>query len=126
MVQKPVINPEVEALLRRSETARRRLAYDLAMLKHRVDVPARVKESLQTHPTGWLGGSLVTGLIASLALRRRKPKKTTTEEKVRKAGLTGLLLTAGGALVRPMVKSLVTGYLQKALAGRLGQGRDPH
>ncbi|MFD0895851.1 hypothetical protein KBB96_07880 [Luteolibacter ambystomatis] len=125
MVQKPVISPEIEALLKRSETARRRLAYDLAVLKHRVDVPARVKESLQTHPTGWLGGSLVTGLIASLALRRRKPKKTT-EEKVRKAGLAGLLLTAGGALARPVVKSLVTGYLQRTLAGRLGQGRDPH
>ncbi|MGC4015926.1 MAG: hypothetical protein QM755_15585 [Luteolibacter sp.] len=123
MVQKSVTSPEIEALLKRSETARRRLAYDISMLKHRVDVPARVKESLQNNPTGWLGGSLVTGLLASLALRRRKPKKTA-EEKVRKAGLAGLMLTAGGALVRPVVKSLVTGYLQKTLANRVGHGRD--
>ncbi|BCU79109.1 hypothetical protein llg_38240 [Luteolibacter sp. LG18] len=117
-----MINPEIEALLRRSETARRRLAYDLAALKHRVDVPARMKESLQTNPTGWIGGSLVTGLLASFALRRKKPKRV--EEKVRRAGLTGLLLTAGGALIKPALKSLATNYLQRTLASRLGSRHD--
>jgi hypothetical protein len=119
MVQKPLIDPTIDALLRRSETARRRLAYDIGELKHRVDVPARLKESLQMNPSRWLGGSLVAGLVSSFMLRRRKPRAAPLEKKVQRAGLTGLALTAGGALVRPMLTSLVKGYLQRTLASRL-------
>jgi hypothetical protein len=120
MVQKSLIDPKIDALLRRSETARRRLAFDLGELKHRVDVPARLKESLQMNPSRWLGGSLVAGLVSSFVLRRRKPKAVPLEKKVQRAGLAGLALTAGGALVRPILTSLVKGYLQRTLASRLG------
>jgi len=127
MVQKIVTDPAIEALLRQSEAARRRLAYDIAALRHQVDVPARLKESLQLHPTGWIGGSLAAGLLTSMAFRRRKAKPAVaTEEKVRRAGLTGLALTAGGALLKPMVKSLVAGYLRKKLSAHLAPDHHPH
>lgn len=118
MVQETPTSPAIAALLRRSETARRRLSYDIAAFKHRVDVPARVRESLQTNPTGWIGGSLLAGLLGSLALKRRKTKPV--QEKAKRAGVAGLLLTAAGALLRPMVKSWLAGYLQHSLSSRLG------
>lgn len=118
MVQKSLTTPSVQELLRRSETARRRLGYDIAAFKRKLDVPARMKESLQKHPTGWVGGSVVAGLLTSFLLRGRKPKPLK-EEKVRRAGLAGLALTAGGALMRPLVKSVVTSYLRKKLSSNL-------
>lgn len=113
MVQNPQA-PAVTELLRRSQLARERLTVDLAEFKHRVDVPGRLKDSLQSNPTAWIGGGLAAGLMASLALRRGR----SAPEKTRRAGLTGLALTAAGAVARPMLKAWLGGKLRDALASR--------
>lgn len=110
----PSQDPTVESLIRRSQAARDRISLDLARLRYKADVPARVKDSLRSNPLGWLGGSLATGLLASFALHKGKPKP---EKKVRR-GLTGLALTAAGALLKPMVKTWLTGRLHQSLASR--------
>lgn len=114
MVQNPQA-PAVADLLRRSQAARDRLSLDIAQFKHRVDVPGRLKESLNSNPTGWIGGGLLAGLLASLALRRQKQP-----EPKRRSGLAGLALTAAGALARPLVKSWLTGKLRNSLESRSG------
>ena len=57
-----------EALIRRAEAARRQLSAEYAAIRHRLDVPARVKDSLRNNPLGWVGGSLAAGLAASTLL----------------------------------------------------------
>ena len=106
--------PAVNELLRRSQLARERLSVDLAEFKHRLDVPGRLKDSLQSNPTGWIGGGLAAGLLASLAIRRGKP----APEKKRRSGITGLALTAAGAVARPMLKAWLGGKLRDTLAAR--------
>ena len=104
-------------LIRRSQAARERLGVDLADLRHRFDVPSRIRHSLDSHPIGWIGGGLAAGLLASLALRRPKPAV-----QKRKAGLSGLALTAAGALARPLLKAWLSGRLASVMS--LRQDRD--
>ena len=104
---------KLRSLISRSQAARERLSVDIADFKHRIDLPSRLRHSLNTHPAGWIGGGLVAGLLASLSFRRQKP----APEKKR-SGLTGLALTAAGALARPMLKSWLAGRFSSALASR--------
>ena len=107
----PLSNSEkIQRLIRTSEQARAVLGSEIRAAKHRLDVPSRVKDSLRSHPTGWLGGSAVAGLAASL-LFRRKPKV----EKVKKKGLIGLVLTLLLAAARPLIQAWATGKVRDYL-----------
>ena len=113
MVQNPQPT-EVADLIRRSQLARERLSIDLSEFRHRVDVPGRFKDSLNSNPTGWIGGGLAAGLLASLAFRRGKP----AQPQHKRAGLTRLALSAAGALARPMLKAWLGGKLRETLTAR--------
>lgn len=94
---------ELERLIRLGEAARSSLEVEAISLKQRFDVPARLKDSLKSHPTGWLVGSLASGLAASMLFSRRPPAR---EKKSRSLPLTllGLSLTA----VRPIARVWLT------------------
>ncbi|NJR41639.1 MAG: hypothetical protein HC767_02195 [Akkermansiaceae bacterium] len=62
---------EIQRLIKLSESARVCLSREANLLKHRLDVPARLRSSLKENPTGWLFGSLGSGLVASLFFRRK-------------------------------------------------------
>ena len=103
-------NREIERLIRLSETSRSCLENEAIALKQRLDVPTRMRESLKSHPAGWVVGSLASGLAASLIFRR---KAAATEKKHRSLPLTllGLTLTA----VRPLAKVWLTGQVKNYL-----------
>jgi hypothetical protein len=117
MAQKSASSEGIEALIRRSEAARRRLACDYATFRHRIDLPARVKDSLRNHPLGWVGGSLTAGLLASTLLRT-KPKEESPRPAKRRRGLAGFALTAATAVAKPMIRAWLTRRLQGQLADR--------
>jgi hypothetical protein len=104
---------QIERLIRLSESSRSRLQEEAVALKQRFDVPARVRNSLKGHPTGWMLGSLGAGLVASWVLRRPAP---VTEKKHR-----GLLLSLLGLTVsalQPFAKTWLTEQLKNHLTGR--------
>ena len=106
---------EIERLIRLSEKSRACLGSEAASLKQRLDVPARIRGSLKQHPTGWLLGSLASGLAASLLFRR----KTVVKEKKHRSlpfALLGLTLTA----VRPFAKVWLTDQVKNYLVGQRG------
>lgn len=105
---------EIEQLIRLSDNARSRLEQDVRSLKHRLDVPARLRDSLKSHPSGWLLGSLASGFVASM-LMRRKSAPSVVSKKNRSLPLTlmGLALTA----VRPLAKVWLTGHVKNYLTG---------
>lgn len=110
--------PEIERLIRTSESARASLESEAELLRKRLDVPARIRTSLKSHPTGWLVGSLVSGLAASL-LFGRKPQaqaQAVAEKKRRSLPLTllGLSLTA----VRPFAKVWLTDQVKHYFAAQ--------
>ncbi len=104
---------EIDRLIRLAESARSTMESEAISLKHRLDVPSRIRDSLRTHPTGWLFGSVASGLAASL-LFRRKPARAEKPTRGMALTLLGLLLT----VVRPMAKVWLTGQLKNFLAAR--------
>lgn len=104
---------EIERLIRLGAAARFCLENEATLLRQRLDVPARIRGSLKSHPTGWLFGSLASGLAASLLFRGKSsaPKKPRTLP----TALLGLTLTA----VRPLAKVWLTGQVKNYLAAKL-------
>ena len=113
MDQKSQENPDIQQLIRLSDQARSCLNSEAAELRLKLDVPMRVRNSLRDHPGQWLMGSMGTGLIASLLLRR-KPAK---EKKSRRfpSTLLGITLTAA----RPLAKVWLANHAKQWLAARL-------
>jgi|SRR6478752_3066041 len=110
-------NPEIERLIRISESARSCLQDEAISLRRRLDVPARVRDSLKSHPMGWVLGSLGSGLVASLLFRRKAApaasKAATTSHRGRFATLLGLGLTAAQPLLKAWLTRQLTGYLAR-------------
>jgi len=97
---------EVEALIRRLEASREGLGEHLTDLRQKLDVPARIKGSVQGKPWLWFGGSLGLGYVASRALRR--PKKAKKKNK-----WLGFLLTTGFTIFKPTLTRVITSELQR-------------
>jgi hypothetical protein len=111
---------EIEALIRRSRAARQELKTAYAAFRHKLDVPARVKDSLRAHPLGWFGGSLATGLLASFFVSKghsHKNTETAAEPKKKRAGLGGFALTAAASMAKPLVKAWLAKKLRGPSAG---------
>ncbi|MEK7952493.1 hypothetical protein [Luteolibacter soli] len=102
---------QTEALIARLAASRSDLGRDVAILRHRLDVPARVKESVMSKPLAWFGGSLGAGLVASFLLRGRK--SAPKQEKVVRRSLWGLALSGAFTLARPALQTWATNELQK-------------
>jgi hypothetical protein len=92
-----------EALSARLAASRTAVAADLATLRHRLDVPARMKDSILSKPLAWFGGSLGVGLLASMLLKRPRP---APQMPVRAAkSLWKIALGGAFALARPALQT---------------------
>jgi alpha-beta hydrolase superfamily lysophospholipase len=102
---------QAEALIARLAASRSAVGHDLAVLRHRLDVPARVKESVMAKPLAWFGGSLGAGLIASFLLKGRKSRPKP--EKVVRRSLWSLALGGAFTLARPALQTWAMSELRK-------------
>lgn len=100
---------ETEALIQRLEASRSSLGDRVVGLRQRLDVPARIKGSVQGKPWLWFGGAMGAGWIVSRILRR--PKKTKKSQK--KNPFIGFALTTGFAILKPVLRQVVTNELQR-------------
>lgn len=123
MDQEPPTNPEIRELILSSAAARSCLECEAAALRRRLDVPARVRESLKNQPLGWLLGSMAAGLAASFLIRR----KPATARKTRglKSRLLGLVLTTARPLVKIWLTRLLKQWVAGTLSARLAGTGDP-
>jgi hypothetical protein len=106
---------EIQRLIRASDSARHTLQSEATLLRQKLDVPARLRASLKSSPTGWLMGSLASGFGLSLLFRRQAPPQ---EKKKRSLPITllGLTLTAA----RPLAKIWLADQAKNYLSNRLG------
>lgn len=111
MDRKSTEKAEIERLIRLSESARVCLASEADRIKERFDIPARIRGSLGAHPATWLFGSLASGLVASLFLRRRRKPAAETKRRGVAGMLLGLTLTAA----RPLAKVWLSNQLGRLL-----------
>jgi hypothetical protein len=103
---------ERQALITRLSASRADLGRDVAVLRRRLDVPARVKESVMSKPLTWFGGSLGAGLVASFLLKGRKSSPPKQEQVVRRS-LWSLALGGIFTLARPALQTWATNELKK-------------
>lgn len=61
----------IRELIDQASQARAQLARESQRLRRKLDIPARIRESLKEHPVRWLCGSLSSGIAASFLMRRR-------------------------------------------------------
>lgn len=117
-------NAEVERLIQRAAASRTALSDHLMTLRHRADIPARLKENIQSHRALWFGGSALFGLAATSLLRntfgifrKKSPVYLGGPAPVaqKRKGLTGMALTLALTLAKPAIKSFVITALKKRL-----------
>lgn len=103
-----------EALIARIEASRATLTTEAHRLRHRLDVPARLKDSVLSKPLAWFGGSLGAGLAASLLFRGRRRRERRVAP-VAKRSLLAVL--AGGlfTLIRPLLQEWALGALKNRI-----------
>lgn len=116
-------NPELTALIRRNEAARRALSGEWQVLRRRLDIPARVTENIRKNRTVWFAGSAALGLLAS-SWFRRKPAAPIKASPSRK-GLLSIALGTAFTLAKPALKGWALSELQKRLIPRKTPPRGP-
>ena len=102
---------QIERLIQLSANSRARLESEAIRIKQRFDIPAKIRGSLNEHPTSWLLGSLASGLVGSLLISRR-PK---TSSKPQRRGMIGVMLGLAVTAARPMAKVWVSNQFAKWL-----------
>lgn len=112
MDRKSPAHAEVQRLIELSAAARSCLHGEVRALRRRLDVPARLRGSLQHHPATWMFGSLASGLAASLVFRRKPP--TAKPSRGIPAKMLGVVWTAS----RPLVKIWLADQVKNWLAGQ--------
>lgn len=122
MAREIPVSEEIRKLIRTSEAARAVLGTEIRGLKHKLDVPSRLRDSLKNHPSGWLGGSLVTGMIGSLMFRRKAKREKAAAKK---KGLLGVLLTLALAAARPALKVWLAGRLKDFIGSKFDSDELP-
>jgi hypothetical protein len=111
---------ELGELIRRSEAARLSIGRAHQLLKHRLDAPSRIKESLKAQPAKWIGGSIVAGFVGSFLFKSRK-KKMRDEVKATGKGRNSLLRLLGLNLLVKILKPAAKIYATKLLKDYVAQ-----
>jgi hypothetical protein len=112
MDRKSPQKPEIQQLIDLSAAARSCLTCEARALRQRLDIPARIRNSVKCHPASWLLGSLASGIAASFAFRR-KPRTTLASRRT-PSKMLGFVWTAA----RPLVKIWLADQVKHWLAGQ--------
>ncbi|MGB6223392.1 hypothetical protein [Haloferula sp.] len=114
MARDPKERPEIAELIRRIEGSRGSVETQVAQLRRTLDIPSRIKHSVSHNPLAWFGSSMGVGLLASRVFRRRKKAKPKAK------GIIGLLTAALLTMIKPAIRGLIVGELQRRLKGHTG------
>ena len=113
MDRKPQENPEIQRLIDLGSVARSCLGQEVTALRSRLDIPSRIRSSLEHHPAAWGLGSLASGFLASCLFRRKNPQA----KKRRRFPATLLDITWSAA--RPVVKIWLANHFKRWMIERL-------
>jgi len=109
-------NPEIQALISRSQSARENLGNAAERLQSALNAPARMRDSMRSHPGRWLAGATASGLVASrLFLRRRKPAKIIRKKSIA-VSLLMLAVNAAMPVVKIWLLAQIKAYLSRRIA----------
>ena len=115
---------KADELRQQLESSRRAIQRDYAALRSELDIVAKAKRSVVSHPLPWLGGSALVGWVLS-GRKRLKVKKTKAGEVIEPAKKLTLLsiLLAVARLLLPILRPVVTDFAVGKLASFTGKSR---
>ncbi|MBU6328212.1 MAG: hypothetical protein KGQ89_11315 [Verrucomicrobia bacterium] len=112
MAAEPQIS-EIERLIERAHASRLILTGRVATLRHRADIPARLRESFHSSPSLWFGGSLLIGWLFTVLVRgRRTAARPPTRQR---KGVLAFALGTVAALAKPTLKTLLIAEVRKRI-----------
>lgn len=105
---------EILRLKAQSAAARVTLKGEVDRLRHKLDVPARVKQSVKGSPVRWVLGTTATGLASALLLPRvlARKKRKKKPEKVEKNRCKDRVTELAWSVARPVLRTYLTKQLQ--------------
>jgi hypothetical protein len=112
---------EIKALIERNDAAREAIAIHWHKLRHRADIPARLRDSIRSNRTWWFAGSAVFGLLATSLFRKKAP--VPAPSRTTRKGLLGLAVTTAFAFAKPALKTWLWNEVQKRITPRSGPRR---
>ncbi len=107
---------EIRRLIQLSAAARSCLTGESTRIRQRLDVPARIRATLQNPSSRWLAGLLAAGMVAALVWRRSAPPSPGTTLKRRGLATTLFALTLTAA--RPLAKVWLGDQVRRWVAGQ--------
>jgi len=114
MARRPAKTDQIIELRRRLAATRFDVERAAVGVRRRYDIPARLRGSLARHPRGWFFGSLGTGLLAALSLRRRRKRDARRRAQPQATGRAAMLMGTVGFLVsvlKPVARQWLTRQL---------------
>ena len=123
MDRKSHTNPEILRLQERSEAARLTVATRFTKLKHQLDVPARLRESLRSKPSTWILGSTAAGMAAGILFPRFRRPAALVSHTAKSA--TARLLGLAWSATRPILKAWLANQLRLWLVQRAPSPSQP-
>jgi hypothetical protein len=112
----------LEELIARNDAARQSLGSHWQTLRNRVDIPARISNSIRSNRTLWFAGTATVGLLTSLFFRRKPPVVVAQAPRASK-GLLGLALTTAFAFAKPALKTWLWSEVRKRVMPGVRQRR---
>ncbi|MFT3991787.1 MAG: hypothetical protein QM680_10310 [Luteolibacter sp.] len=110
--------PDLQQLIQLAAASRAQLQQDLAHLRQKLDVPTRVKTSLKEKPLNWLVGSIGTGFVTSLLLRKKAPKPGYFVKSAKRRSFSLTLLGLAFTVAQPIAKIWLTNRIKQVLSNR--------
>jgi len=111
-------HPDKAAILARVSGTRAILVEDLSGLGNALNLPGRLRTSVQLHPTAWIAGAVALGIAASSLLRRNGQGRGVARWRPMLLGAFGFLGNRLLTLSLPTLTELIESEVTRWMAGR--------
>jgi len=114
------LNNQRSSLIGGRDVLQQQFANKSQSLKNAINVPKRIKASIQTDSKKWITGAIVTGLAASLLTRKSRKVKIQQQYQpyIKKRSLTSTLFIN---FAKPAIKGWIVKKVTQAAKDRIFQ-----
>lgn len=107
------VNQRLQELSNQAQSARIVIHGEVQHLRHQLNLPLRIRSSIQSNPKPWLFGSIGAGILTTLGLKKlfKTPSFSPSPVENKPKGLTSIVLGFAFAAARPFLKSWLSNQL---------------
>jgi hypothetical protein len=110
---------QIESLVLRADAARNALGDNLLTLRHKADVPSRIKEKIRSHPILVFGSTALGGLILARLFFRKSPRPAPPTPPTPRRGIKNMLFQVLCDSAKPAIQAWLIQQVKKSLSDRI-------